>query len=120
MKKVLVIDDNVINIKVISEALTYSGYKVCSAENGFQAVDVAKKENPQLILMDIQMPEMNGVETLKEIRKVPELEHTPVVAITAYAMKGDKEKYISEGFNEYMAKPVAINELIALADRFTS
>ena len=112
MKKILVVDDNEKNVKLASETLTYAGYEVLKADNGQTAIETARREKPDLILMDIQIPDMNGIEIMIELRKISDMKDKPVVALTAYAMKGDMESLMSEGFNAYLPKPFAIRELI--------
>lgn len=117
MKKILIIDDNEKNIKLASEALTHYGYKILEAGNGKDAIEAAKKEKPDLVLMDIQMPDMNGIEIMKEIKKIKDLQNTPIVAFTAYAMKGDMETFMSKGFDAYLPKPVQVKILIDTVTR---
>jgi len=112
-QRVLVVEDNPINQKVARRLLEKKGLEVTLAENGVKALEIYENEDFDLILMDIQMPEMDGIETTKAIRKISD--HTkrdiPIVALTANAMKGDREKYIEAGMNDYLAKPVNNEEL---------
>ncbi|MCK5675045.1 MAG: response regulator, partial [Spirochaetales bacterium] len=107
---ILVVEDNVTNQKVIEAALKRLGYQVQIEESGREGINAAKKNEFDLILMDIQLPGLDGVETMKLIRKEGKKE-IPIVAITAYAMKGDMEKFISEGFDGYISKPIVIEKL---------
>ncbi len=81
------------------------------AVDGKEALDVAARERPDLIIMDIQLPGLSGIEVTRKLRQIPEFRHTPIVAITAYAMKGDPEKYIEAGFNAYLSKPINTREM---------
>ena len=103
-KKILVVDDNLLNVKVSERTLKMMGYKVIGAASGKEAIDKVKTEKYDLILMDIMMPEMDGVECLKTLKGIPEFK-VPVVAFTADAIAGAEEKYLSDGFNGYLSKP---------------
>lgn len=105
-EKVLIIDDNIMNRKLFSFLLKKAGYEVFEAEDGRQGVELAKKVTPSLVLMDIQMPDMDGITALKAIRKIEVSREIPVIAITSYAMKGDRELFLSEGFIDYISKPI--------------
>jgi two-component system cell cycle response regulator DivK len=118
MKKVLIVEDNEANLKLVREVLIYIGYKSIEAKNGYEGIELAEKEKPDLILMDIQMPKMNGVEAIKKIRKITELKNIPILALTAFAMKGDRERFLSEGFNDYIQKPFRIDELIEKIQKY--
>ena len=106
MKKVLIVDDNDLNRILVREILKSAGYATIEAENGREGVDCALSERPDLILMDIRMPVMDGTQALAEIRKNDQIAQMPVVALTASAMVGDREKFIKMGFNAYFPKPV--------------
>ncbi len=109
---ILLVDDNLVNRQVASEILKKSGCEVDMAVNGFESIARAKENNYDLILMDIQMPEMDGLEATREIKKLGLPSIPPIVAMTAYSMKEDKQKFISEGMDDYIAKPLRANELI--------
>ncbi len=119
MRKVLIVEDNEANLKLIRDILIYIGYKPIEAKNGDEGVELAKKERPDLIIMDIQMPKMDGVKAVKIIRSLEEFKNIPVLALTAFAMKGDREKFLSEGFNDYIMKPFSINELIEKVQKYS-
>ena len=108
MHKILVVDDNKFNIKLIREAMNSLGYAVVEAYDGAEGIEKAKYEMPDLIFMDIHMPKMDGIEAMKGIKGVPALNNIPVIAYTAYAMKGDRKNLLSEGFDEYLPKPVSV------------
>ena len=112
MWKILVTDDSLLNRKLIRDILKSAGHEVTEASDGFEGINKAKEDLPDLILMDIHMANMDGITAMKKIREIPELKGTPVIAITAYAMKGDRKKIIAEGFDDYISKPVSINDLI--------
>lgn len=114
-KKVLVVDDDMRNIYSLANALEEEGLKCITAENGVSALK-ALKEQPDidLILMDVMMPEMDGYEATREIRKTNKFDKLPIIALTAKAMKGDREKCLSVGMSDYISKPVNIEQLLSL------
>ena len=105
LSKVLIVEDNPDNM-ITLKALLVDRCAVLEAENGQTGLNMAKKHLPDLILLDIALPEMNGIDVLKEFRKDVALKNIPVIAVTANAMKGDKEEFISVGFNGYISKPI--------------
>jgi CheY-like chemotaxis protein len=112
---VLVVDDDVRNIFALTAALERQKMIVISAENGKAAIELLKK-NPDtdVVLMDIMMPEMDGFETMRLIRAIKKFEALPMLALTAKAMKGDREKCIEAGASDYVSKPVDIEQLLSL------
>jgi two-component system cell cycle response regulator DivK len=105
-RKILVVEDNEQNLYLITFLLQNQGYEVVLAHSGLQAIEQAKIERPDLILMDIQLPEMDGYEATRKIRDIPEISHTPIVAVTSYAMVDDRTKALAAGCNGYMEKPI--------------
>jgi CheY-like chemotaxis protein len=106
MKKVLVIEDNEINLYLLRTILEKLGHQVFEARDGHTGVKLAKMEKPDLILMDIQLPGLDGYEATKEIQAMEELKDIPIIAITSYAMVGDKEKILAAGCTAYIEKPI--------------
>jgi len=104
--KILIVDDNAMNRKLFGFLLKRAGYEVFEAEDGRQGVGRAAEIIPDLILMDIQMPDMDGISALKAIRELAATREIPVIAITSYAMKGDRDRLLSEGFVGYISKPI--------------
>ncbi|HEV2694669.1 MAG TPA: response regulator, partial [Verrucomicrobiae bacterium] len=114
-RKALVVDDDARNIFALTTLLENQEMDVVSATNGRQAIEIIKNDpDLDVVLMDIMMPEMDGYETLKEIRKIPEFRSLPILALTAKAMKGDREKCLEAGASDYIAKPVNTDQLISL------
>lgn len=112
MKKIAVVEDNPDNrllVRVILESL----YEVVEYETGFAALEGLPKEKPDVILLDISLPEMDGTEVLRRIRADAQLRALPVIALTAHAMSGDREKYLEAGFNDYVTKPI-VDETVLL------
>ena len=114
-KKILIVDDDVRNIYALASILGDNDMEIISAENGKDAIDILKK-NPSidLILMDIMMPEMDGYEATERIRKHDKYKNLPIIALTAKAMKGDRQKCINAGANDYLSKPVDVDKLLSL------
>ena len=110
-KKILIVEDNPQNMRLIEMALSAESYTLLEATNGEEALEVVKKERPDLIIMDIQLPKMSGLEVTRKLREIPEFSRTPIIAITAYAMKGDKEKALDAGCNAYLSKPISARDL---------
>jgi signal transduction histidine kinase/CheY-like chemotaxis protein/HAMP domain-containing protein len=114
-RKILLVDDDVRNIFSLTSALEQHGLEVIFAENGREAIERLKDElEVDIMLVDIMMPEMDGYETMREIRSYPEYRDLPIVAVTAKAMKGDREKCLEAGANDYIAKPVDLDQLLAV------
>ena len=106
MKKALVIEDNADNMKLITFILEKNGYNTIRAENGTTGIELALKEKPDFVLLDIQLPDMDGTEVLKELRKSEIDGGIPIIPITSYAMSGDRERLIGAGCNGYIEKPI--------------
>lgn len=107
----LLVEDNEANLRTVSSYLTAKGYRVALARNGAEAIRQASTLSPNLILMDIQMPGMDGIEAMQRIRQIPELKSTPIIALTALAMPSDRERCLAAGANEYLSKPVKLKQL---------
>lgn len=110
-ERILIVEDNPINMRLLKMTLRAKGYILLEATDGAEALDTAIKERPDLIIMDIQLPKVNGLDVTKKLRRIPEFRHTPIIAITAYAMKGDREKAIEAGCDAYLPKPINTREL---------
>jgi signal transduction histidine kinase/CheY-like chemotaxis protein len=108
---ILIVEDNELNINTISSYLTAKGYRPIVAQDGQAAIEMTQKFLPDLILMDIQMPGMDGLEATSHIRQNPELSSIPIIALTALAMEGDREKCLAAGANEYISKPIKLRQL---------
>jgi len=105
-RKILYIEDNDQNFYLVSYILGAKGYAVERAHDGREGIDLAMKGRPGLILLDIQLPVMDGYDTARELRKIPEMSATPIVALTSYAMAGDREKALGAGCTGYIEKPI--------------
>jgi len=117
-KTVLVVEDNELNMKLFHDLLEASGYNILQTRNGLEAIDIARAHRPDLILMDIQLPEVSGLEVTKWIKEDDDLRAIPVIAVTAFAMKGDEEKIRSGGCEAYIAKPISVTNFLDTIGRF--
>jgi two-component system, cell cycle response regulator DivK len=113
MTAILLVEDNEKNMKLLRDVLTAKGYRVLEATSGEEAVELALADEPQFVLMDVQLPGIDGVEALRRIRTNPRTTGVPVLALTAQAMAGDRERFLTAGFDGYLSKPVDIVELLA-------
>lgn len=111
-KKVLIVEDNELNMKLFSDLLEAHGYETVGTNNGLNALDLAREHSPDLILMDIQLPEVSGLEVTKWLKDDDALASIPVIAVTAFAMKGDEERIREGGCEAYMSKPISISVFI--------
>jgi two-component system cell cycle response regulator DivK len=116
-RKILIVEDNEKNRTLVKDVLEYHGYEVIEAGNGKEGIKIAKENKPDLILMDIQMPVMSGYDAIKILKNNPETKDIKIIALTSFAMKGDKEKIMEEGFDGYVAKPIDIRRLPELVKK---
>ena len=107
-KTVLVVEDNDLNLKLFHDLLEAHGYLVLQTKDGMEALDIAREHHPDLILMDIQLPEVSGLEVTKWLKEDDSLKAIPVVAVTAFAMKGDEERIRQGGCEAYLSKPISV------------
>lgn len=114
MSKILVVDDEPSNSKLLATMLSYAGYKVMHAQDGQAALEVVQRELPNLVLLDVQMPRLDGLDVLKRLRSDPGTMNLKVVATTGLAMEGEKLNLLRSGFDAYLAKPIRYKELLAL------
>lgn len=110
--KVLYIEDNPQNMRLVRKMLKIGGYNLVEAVDGTSGVEMANNERPDVILMDINLPDIDGIEATQRIKRNPELARIPVIALTANVMHGDKERFTAAGCDGYLAKPVTRNELL--------
>jgi len=110
-EKILIVEDNPLHTKLIEMTLRTKNYILLRANDGEEALDMAIRERPDLIIMDLNLPGMTGFEVTKKLRENPAFSHTPIIAITAYAMKRDREMVIESGCDAYLSKPIDTREL---------
>ena len=116
-EQILVVEDNERNMKLLRDVLQATGYRTLEASTGGQALILATEHGPALVLMDIRLPDMDGVEALSRLRMDRRTASIPVLALTAQAMKGDRERFNEAGFDGYVSKPVDIDALLATVDQ---
>ncbi|HEY3918364.1 MAG TPA: response regulator [Stellaceae bacterium] len=117
-KRVLIVEDNDLNMKLFHDLLEAHGYDILQTKDGMEALQLARQHHPDLILMDIQLPEVSGLEVTKWIKEDDDLRTIPVVAVTAFAMKGDEEKIREGGCEAYIAKPISVSNFLETVARF--
>ncbi len=118
-KRVLIVEDNELNMKLFHDLLVAHGYNTLQTRNGMEALDIARSDHPDLILMDIQLPEVSGLEVIKWLKDDDALCAIPVVAVTAFAMKGDEQRIRQSGCEAYISKPISLKLFIETVRRFT-
>jgi two-component system cell cycle response regulator DivK len=119
-KTVMVVEDNDLNMKLFHDLLEAHGYNILQTKDGMEALKLAREHRPDLILMDIQLPEVSGLEVTKWIKEDDALKSIPVVAVTAFAMKGDEEKIREGGCEAYIAKPISVTSFLQTVAHFLS
>jgi two-component system cell cycle response regulator DivK len=117
-KKVLIVEDNDLNMKLFNDLLEAHGYDTLQTRDGVEALRLAREHRPDLILMDIQLPEISGLEVTKWLKEDDNLRAIPVIAVTAFAMKGDEEKIRGGGCEAYIAKPISVTGFLRTVERF--
>lgn len=117
-KTVLIVEDNELNMKLFHDLLDAHGYRTIQTRNGLDALPLAREHRPSLILMDIQLPEVSGLEVTKWLKEDDELRGIPVVAVTAFAMKGDEERIRSGGCEAYISKPISVMTFLDTVRRY--
>jgi two-component system, cell cycle response regulator DivK len=113
-ERILVVEDNELNMKLLRDVLVVKGYRALEATTGEEAIALATEHAPDLVLMDIQLPDLDGVAALRRLRMDERTAAIPVLAVTAQAMQGDRERFLAEGFDGYVTKPVNVRELLGI------
>ena len=119
-KKVLVIEDNKLNLKLVVALLQLANYQVIEAGDAEKGLNLAQEHLPNLILMDIQLPEVSGIEVIKWLKENDELKAIPIIAVTAFAMKGDDKRILAAGCEAYMSKPITVKTFLETVSRLMS
>jgi two-component system cell cycle response regulator DivK len=113
-KRILIIEDTEDNRRILRDLLTHAGYDLIEADDGAKGVAMAVEHRPDLILMDIQLPTIDGYEATRQIKSNPDLRHIPIVAVTSYALSGDEAKALAAGCDGYIAKPFSPRKILAM------
>lgn len=116
-KKILIVEDNDLNLKLFRDLLGANGYDTNETREGHEAVELARNFRPDLILMDIQLPEISGLEVTRRLKADADLKHIPVIAVTAFAMRDDEEKILRAGCEAYISKPISIADFLSAVSR---
>ena len=116
-KTILIVEDNELNMKLFHDLLEAHGYGTVQAKDGMEVLELAREHRPDLILMDIQLPEVSGLEVTKWLKDDKELKSIPVIAVTAFAMKGDEEKIREGGCEAYIAKPISVKSFMGVIEK---
>ncbi|ORE99164.1 response regulator [Aurantimonas sp. 22II-16-19i] len=117
-KTVMIVEDNELNMKLFRDLLVAHGYDTVQTRSGLEAMDLARAHRPDLILMDIQLPEISGLDVTRQLKADPELFKIPIVAVTAFAMKGDEERIRQGGCEAYISKPISVNRFMEVIRSF--
>jgi len=117
-KKILIIEDNDLNLKLFRDLLEANGYQTVETKEGINALELTKREKPDLILMDIQLPEISGLDVTRQIKGDIEVADIPIIAVTAFAMKDDEEKILRAGCEAYISKPISIGNFLETVKQF--
>jgi two-component system, cell cycle response regulator DivK len=119
-KKVLIVEDNDLNMKLFNDLLVAHGYGTLQTKDGVEAIALIRQHHPDLILMDIQLPEISGLEVMQWIKNDDDLRMIPIIAVTSFAMKGDEEKIREGGCEAYISKPISVASFLQTVERFLS
>ncbi len=119
-KTVLVVEDNDLNMRLFHDVLEMRGYNILQAKDGMEGWRIAREQRPDLIIMDIQLSDVSGLEVTKWLKDDETLKSIPVIAITAFAMAGDEEKILEGGCDDYLVKPISISNFLRTVERFTN
>ncbi len=117
-KKILIVEDNDLNMRLFQDLLGAHGYETIQTKEGMQALPLARQHHPDLILIDIQLPEISGLDVTKWLKEDDRLKDIPVIAVTAFSMKGDEEKILQGGCEAYIAKPISVVDFIETVQKF--
>lgn len=117
-KKILIVEDNDLNLKLFRDLLTAHSYEVIETKDGLEAIAITRDVRPDLILMDIQLPEISGLDVTRRIKADESICHIPIIAVTAFAMKDDEEKILAAGCEAYVSKPISIMPFLNTVRRF--
>ena len=119
-KTILIVEDNALSMKLFHDLLEAHGYVTLQTKDGMEALKLAREHRPDLILMDIQLPEVSGLEVARQIKADDELRSIPIIAVTAFAMRGDEETFRQGGCDGYIAKPISVDKFLEVVEQFLS
>lgn len=119
-KTVLIVEDNELNMKLFNDLLEANGYKTLKTASGTEALSLARLHHPNLILMDIQLPEVSGEDVIQWLKSDTSTQTIPIIAVTAFAMKGDEDRILGKGCEAYLSKPISISKFLEIVHEYTS
>ena len=118
MSVILIVEDNEKNMKLVRDVLQFKGYTTLEAMTGGEGVRLAKEHKPDVVLMDIQLPDIDGITALAQIREYPELQRIPVIAVSASVMPDEQQRIVASGFDAYVTKPINVKDFLGVVERF--
>ena len=119
-KRILIVEDNELNMKLLNDVLEAYGYDIVKTDSGAAVLELARTHRPDLVLMDIQLPDVSGLDAVRRLKGDPETREIPVIAVTAFAMAGDERRALDSGCDGYIAKPIMLREFLATIEEFLS
>jgi two-component system cell cycle response regulator DivK len=119
-KRILIVEDNELNMKLLNDVLEAYGYDIVKTDSGAAVLELARTHRPDLVLMDIQLPDVSGLDAVRQLKGDPETREIPVIAVTAFAMAGDERRALDSGCDGYIAKPIMLREFLATIEEFLS
>ena len=117
-KRILIVEDNELNLQLLNDILEVHGYATIVASNGAEAIDLARRDRPDLILLDIRLPDISGMDVARQLKSDERTRAIPLIAVTAFAMPGDRAMILESGCDEYVSKPINIRDFLALVERY--
>ena len=117
-KRILLVEDNELNMKLLNDVLEAYGYEIVKTGSGAAVLDLARQHRPDLVLMDIQLPDVSGLDAVRQLKEDPQTQAIPVIAVTAFAMAGDERRALDSGCDAYIAKPIMLREFLATVEKF--
>ena len=117
-KRILIVEDNELNMKLLNDVLEAYGYEIVKTDSGSAVLGLARQHRPDLVLMDIQLPDISGLDAVRQLKGDSLTEAIPIIAVTAFAMAGDERKALESGCDGYIAKPIMLREFLAMIEKF--
>lgn len=117
-KRILIVEDNELNMKLLNDVLEAYGYEIIKTASGAAVLELARRHGPDLILIDIQLPDISGLDAVRQLKQDAQTKPIPVIAVTAFAMAGDERRALDSGCDGYIAKPIMLREFLAMVERF--
>ena len=117
-KRILIVEDNELNMKLLNDVLEAYGYEIIKTDSGLAVLDLARQHRPDLILMDIQLPDISGLDAVRQLKQDAQTKAIPVIAVTAFAMAGDERRALDSGCDGYIAKPIMLREFLMTVESF--